>query len=100
MTSNDSIGILDMHGNDIHTGDIVNLFGMKGKVTQECGAYGIAFDTTINWALMKDKIKDITRTNNQPAFCYNDNFISFYELIWNYNCEDGICDVVFVANDT
>lgn len=28
-----------------------------------------------------------------PDFCFNDNFISFWELLWNFNCDDN-CDVV------
>lgn len=86
-------GIYDCNLKHINVGDEVSLFGMVGTVKFECGAYGIGFDK-IDWELIENKILEITGCDNQPYFCYNDNFISFWELIWNFNCEDNVCIVV------
>lgn len=87
-------GVLDMNFNKIHTGDEVSLFGMIGEVVFESGAYGIGFQDIIDWNLIESKIPEITGCNNYPRFCHNDNFISFWELLWNFNCEEDCCIVV------
>ena len=32
-------------------------------------------------------------------FCYNDNFISLWEMMWNYNQEENSCYVVEVIGN-
>ncbi|MBO5373752.1 MAG: hypothetical protein J6A75_13685 [Lachnospiraceae bacterium] len=85
--------ISDCNGNSICVGDTVVLFGMVGTVCFECGAYGIGFNQ-IDWELIEGNIYEITGCNNNPSFCYNNNFISFWELLWNFNCEENYCIVV------
>lgn len=85
--------ISDYNGKTICTEDTIDLFGMTGTVCFQCGAYGIGFDE-INWELIESKIPEVTGYNNRPHFCYNDNFISFWELLWNFNCEEDWCNVV------
>lgn len=85
--------ISDCNGKSICLGDTVDLFGMVGTVCFQCGAYGIGFDE-IDWELIEGNIYEITGCNNSPYFCKNDNFISFWELLWNFNCEDDYCTVV------
>lgn len=80
-------------------GDDVSLFGMIGHVTFECGSYGISFDE-IDWELIESKIADVTGCDNEPYFCHNDNYISFWELIWNFNCEENVCEVVELLDKT
>ena len=87
-------GIYDEELNTLEVDDEVSLFGMKGIVTFECGAYGIGFDERIDWDLIESKISEVTGCDNTPHFCHNDNFISFWELMWNFNCEDNHCTVV------
>lgn len=89
--------ILDCNSRMINVGDIVNLFGMIGTVHFECGAYGIGFDE-IDWDRIDEKIYDITGYEHSD-FCRNDNFISFWELIWNFNCEDNCCNVVEIMDN-
>lgn len=86
-------GVYDCNLNKIHVDDEVLLFGNIGTVVFECGAYGIGF-TEIDWELIESKIQEVTGCNNYPHFCNNDNFISFWELLWNFNCEENHCVVV------
>lgn len=100
MSKNDKAetSVCDMDGNSIRTGDIVSLFGMVGEVVFEGGAYGIGFEQLIDWERIEKEIFPITGCNNAPYFCYNDNFISFLELLWNFNCEDDWCVVVKIVD--
>ena len=96
--SKEITSISDCNGKTICVGDTVTLFGMVGTVKFEAGAYGIAFSNSIDWELIEGKIFQVTGCDNSPSFCYNDIFISFWELIWNFNCEDDYCSVVELVN--
>lgn len=88
-------GLNDKNGVSIFEGDIVDLFGMKGKVVQECGAFGIAFMKTIDYDLLESKMP----FNNSANFCFNDNFISLWEIFWNYEQGDNtLYDVEVIGN--
>lgn len=92
-------GIADTNFDSIFTGDKISLFGMVGEVVFECGAYGISFQECINWECIESKIYPVTKCSNIPVFCYNDNFISFWELLWNFNCEEDCCTVVEIVSN-
>lgn len=88
-------GLIDKNGVKIFEGDIVDLFGMKGKVVQERGAFGIAFMGTIDYDLLESKMP----FNNSANFCFNDNFISLWEIFWNYEQGDNtLYDVEVIGN--
>ena len=94
------IGLTDKGGTDIYLGDIVRIADYQiGEVVYECGAYGIAVRPYIDWDYLDSKIAEITGCNNQPYFCCNDDFISFWELMWNYNQEENSCYVVEVIGN-
>ena len=92
MLSEDGIGLYAessddgyMHGDELHEGDTIYLLGVEGKVCYDCGAWGWGSHEYVPWDELEKKIPN----NNTPTFCYNDNFISFWELKWNF---DNGCD--------
>lgn len=90
-------GLIDKNCTMIFEGDIVDLFVFCGEVVQINGAFGIkAF---INYDYLTSEIEGITGCNNYPAFCENDNFVSLWELMWNYNQEENCCGVVEVIGN-
>lgn len=90
-------GLYDESCNKIHVGDEVKLFDWVGEVVFECGAFGIAFLNTIDWDYIEEQIPIVTGCNNRLHACQNDNFISFWEIMWNFNCEENYCEVVKVV---
>ena len=78
-------------------GDIVELLCAKGSVVQECGAFGIGFMHAIDYDLLESKIP----FNNNANFCFNDNFISLWEVFWNYEQDDNpLYEVEVIGNIT
>ena len=93
-------GLTDKNGTKIYEGDIVNILDYQsGIVTKECGAFGIVIKPFIDWDYLDSEIETITGCRNRPYFCRNDNFISLWELMWNYNQEENSCYVVEVIGN-
>ena len=80
----------DETGNELHVGQKVELLGQEGEIAFEAGAYGISFDRPIDWNAIESAIKTTTGTRNNLLACQNDNFVSLWELIWNFNAEDDV----------
>lgn len=90
-------GVADKNSKELFLGDkVVLLDKFQGIVIFESGAYGIGFDAenTLDWDYIESQIEPVTGCDNQPAFCKNDNFVSLWELLWNFNCEDNMCAVL------
>ena len=94
-------GLTDMNGKKIFEGDIVTIFGkQKGIITQECGAFGIGITSCIDYDYLDSEIKEITGCDNRSCFCGSDNFVSLWELMWNYNQEEDNCSVVEIIGNS
>lgn len=93
-------GLNDKTGRKIFEGDIVRLFDISvGEIVQECGAFGIGFRKPIDYDYLASEIVSITGCNNTPEFCYNDYYVSLYELYWNYNEENDNISVIEVIGN-
>jgi uncharacterized phage protein (TIGR01671 family) len=93
-------GLTDKNGEKIFEGDIVRVLDhQKGIVTFECGAFGIGIMPYIDWDYFDSEIAPTTGCNNSPMFCYNDNYVSLWELMWNYNQEDNWCEIVEIIGN-
>ena len=91
-------GMVDCEFDEIELGDEVDLFGQRGKIVFEGGAYGVGFGHTfIDYDKLEKAIPEATGCNNSPYFTYNDNFISLWELYWNFNGEDGYIPVLKIV---
>ena len=75
----------------IHEGDTVMFCGYKGKVVFVCGAFGIEVENGIDYLALQ-KFMDEHETEccgNEYRGCENDNFISLWEIYWNFNCMEN-----------
>ena len=90
-------GLNDKNGKLIWENDIVDFFGHKGKVKYECGGFGIAYRECIDWEEIESNICTITRCDNALYACENDNYISLWEIYWNFNDEDDCLSTVEVV---
>lgn len=94
--NNSHLRLYDRTLNKICIYDEVSFYSLKGTVGQCCGAYGIFFDD-ITWDFLEGMIKKETGCDNQPSFCYCDNFISFWEIHCNYNCEENYFPMIEIT---
>ena len=92
-------GLMDKNGKLIWENDIVDFLGHKGLVKYECGSFGIGFKKTIDWEEITSYIMPITGCENALYACENDNYISLWEIYWNFNDEDDSVNTVEVIGN-
>lgn len=92
-------GLKDKNSKLIWENDIVDFLGHKGTVKYECGCFGIAFKQIIDWEEIASYIMPITGCENILYACENDNFISLWEIYWNFNDEDDLVNTVEVIGN-
>ena len=92
-------GLRDKNGKLIWENDIVDFLGHKGKVMYECGSFGIAYRECIDWEEIESNICSVTGCDNALYACENDNYISLWEIYWNFNDEDYSVNTVEVIGN-
>ena len=90
MVPKEYTGVCDKNNIPIYLTNAVRFSptGETGCVGLNFGAYGIEFQEPIDW----DKIEHVC--NQKLHACFNDNFISFWEIAWNFDDEDDILTTV------
>ena len=92
-------GLRDKNGKLIWENDIVDFLGHKGTVVFECGSFGIVSREIIDWEEIEANICPITGCDNSLYACENDNYISLWEIYWNFNDEDDSVNTVEVIGN-
>lgn len=92
-------GFKDKNGKDIYEHDVVKLFGMIGFIAYDYGTFGISCLEHVDYDYLASEIYEITKCDNQPYFCFCDNFVSLWELGWNFNQNDDCLSVVEVIGN-
>ena len=81
MKTGDNTYYYDAEEKPIHIGDRVEMFGAKGTIVFECGAFGVAFDYAVPWEDLEKATEE--QCGNRPHFLCHDVFLSFWEILWN-----------------
>jgi uncharacterized phage protein (TIGR01671 family) len=92
-------GLRDKNGNLIWENDIVELFGHRGTIKYVCGGFGIGYRKNIDWKEIQSNIMRVTGCESILYACENDNYISLWEIYWNFNDEDDSVDTVEVIGN-
>lgn len=92
-------GLKDKDGKLIWENDIVDFLGHKGTVVLECGGFGIGYQKNIDWNEIQSNIMRVTGCENILYACENDNYISLWEIYWNFNDEDDSVNTVEVIGN-
>lgn len=92
-------GLKDKNGKLIWENDIVELFGHRGVIKYACGGFGIGYRKNIDWEEIQANIMRVTGCENILYACENDNYISLWEIYWNFNDEDDSVSTVEVIGN-
>ena len=93
-------GVYDTELIKIYEGDIVRFLRYVCTVVFEEGSFGLALkiNDAFDWDYIDEEMAEYAGTNQITA-CFNDHFISLWEILWNFNCDQNICNVVEVIGN-
>lgn len=80
-------GLTDKDGKEVCRGDICIFNNQKYTVVHELGSFGLASSNDIDYEDIQLAMGAFT--DNEFSGCYNDNFISLWEIYWNFDCEEN-----------
>lgn len=89
-------GLYYEEGESIKIGDKVLFLGLYvGNIVFECGSFGIGIDSGIDYEKIQSFMDaDKNCCGNRYSGCNNDNYISLWEVYWNFNCDEESIHVI------
>ena len=91
-------GVFDTELMPVYEDDIVRFLSYVGTVIFDRGCFGIAINGMIDWDHVAEEMEEYAGTNPLSAV-RNDNFISLWEILWNFNCDENVCNVIEVIGN-
>lgn len=84
----------------LREGDKVSFCGHEGFVAFECGTFGVEVKDGINYSTLQEFINSHPDECGMSDYsgCLNDNFISLWEIYWNFGCIEDYLWMVKVVD--